>query len=65
MNRQLTVSVFSSCFQHISDWFRVSTKDLLSFEIQALIAMEFNLHLPIHYVLPHLKRLEFENMTYT
>lgn len=33
--------------------------DLFVFEIQALIALEFNLHLPGVQLIPHMKRLEF------
>lgn len=48
------------CLQAIEDRFRISTKELLKFEFQAVIALEFDLHVPQWEVLPHAKRMETE-----
>ncbi|XP_020609869.1 CDK5 and ABL1 enzyme substrate 2-like [Orbicella faveolata] len=44
----------------IEDRFRISAKELLKFEFQAVIALEFDLHVPQWEVLPHVKRMETE-----
>ncbi|KXJ29414.1 CDK5 and ABL1 enzyme substrate 2 [Exaiptasia diaphana] len=44
----------------IEDKLKIQLKDLLGFEFQALVGLEFNLHIPSNEVLPHLKRLEAE-----
>lgn len=46
--------------QAIEDRFRISAKELLKFEFQAVIALEFDLHIPQWEVLPHVKRMETE-----
>ena len=48
------------CLQAIEDRFRISTKELLKFEFQAVIALEFDLHVPQWEVMPHAKRMETE-----
>ncbi|XP_068710833.1 CDK5 and ABL1 enzyme substrate 1-like isoform X3 [Montipora foliosa] len=44
----------------IEDKLRVSVKELLKFEFQAVVALQFDLHVPQWEVLPHVKRLETE-----
>ncbi|EDO37363.1 predicted protein, partial [Nematostella vectensis] len=42
----------------IADKMKVQVRELLSFEFQALVGLDFNLHIPAWEVVPHLKRLE-------
>ncbi|XP_073257716.1 CDK5 and ABL1 enzyme substrate 1-like [Porites lutea] len=44
----------------IEDRLRISVKELLKFEFQAVVALEFDLHVPQWEVMPHAKRLETE-----
>jgi len=44
----------------IEDRLRISVKELLKYEFQAVVALEFDLHVPQWEVLPHVKRLETE-----
>ncbi|XP_015755856.1 PREDICTED: CDK5 and ABL1 enzyme substrate 1-like [Acropora digitifera] len=44
----------------IEDKLRISVKELLKFEFQAVVALQFDLHIPQWEVLPHVKRLEIE-----
>ncbi|KAK3730839.1 hypothetical protein QZH41_009952 [Actinostola sp. cb2023] len=44
----------------IEDKLKLQVKDLLGFEFQALVGLEFNLHVPKNEVIPHLKRLQAE-----
>ncbi|XP_046857512.1 CDK5 and ABL1 enzyme substrate 2-like isoform X2 [Xenia sp. Carnegie-2017] len=62
-NCDLKKNAVKMIIENISDFFRLSTKDLLLYEIQSLISLEFDLHLSVSHVLPHLKRLEFKNVT--
>ena len=49
-------------FQEVEDRFRVNLKELLQFEFQVLVALEFNLHIPRWEVIPHFKRLQSEQL---
>ncbi|XP_001629426.3 CDK5 and ABL1 enzyme substrate 1 [Nematostella vectensis] len=42
----------------IAEKMKVQVRELLSFEFQALVGLDFNLHIPAWEVVPHLKRLE-------
>ena len=52
--------MFTLLLQGIEDRLRVSVKELLKFEFQAVVALEFDLHVPQWEILPHAKRLETE-----
>ena len=56
----LYIKVLLFLLQAIEDRLRVSVKELLKFEFQAVVALEFDLHIPRWEVLPHAKRLETE-----
>ena len=49
-------------FQVITDQFRLSTKELLSCELQVLVLLEFALKLSLNEVTPIYKRLVTVNM---
>ena len=70
-NRLFSHSLYTFCgsrivrwlvvlLQTIEDKLRISVKELLKFEFQAVVALEFDLHIPQWEVLPHVKRLETE-----
>ncbi|XP_031574444.1 CDK5 and ABL1 enzyme substrate 1-like [Actinia tenebrosa] len=44
----------------IEDKLKIQVKELLLLEFQALVGLEFNLHVPTWEVIPHLRRLETE-----
>ena len=46
--------------QAIEDRLRISVKELIRFEFQVVVALEFDLHIPQWEVLPHVKRMETE-----
>ena len=52
--------LFIRLLQAIEDRLRISGKELLKFEFQAVVALEFDLHVPQWEVMPHAKRLETE-----
>lgn len=52
--------LFIRLLQAIEDRLRISVKELLKFEFQAVVALEFDLHVPQWEVMPHAKRLETE-----
>lgn len=52
--------LFICLLQAIEDRLRISVKELLKFEFQAVVALEFDLHVPQWEVMPHAKRLETE-----